>query len=124
MRNILIVGAGKSSSFLIKYFIEKSISENLNIQIIDNHEDNLQKYQSSDRFSTYKIDIFNENKREKFIKNSDIVISMLPVKYHILIAKSCLKLKKNLVTASYVSEDMKKLDKEVKKNKLIFFNEI
>ena len=120
MRNILIVGAGKSSSFLIKYFIEKSISENLNIQIIDNHEDNLQKHQSSDRFSTYKIDIFNENKREKFIKNSDIVISMLPVKYHILIAKSCLKLKKNLVTASYVSEDMKKLDKEVKKNKLIF----
>ena len=124
MRNILIVGAGKSSSFLIKYFIEKSISENLNIQIIDNHEDNLQKHQSSDRFSTYKIDIFNENKREKFIKNSDIVISMLPVKYHILIAKSCLKLKKNLVTASYVSEDMKKLDKEVKKNKLIFLNEI
>ena len=49
---------------------------------------------------------------------------MLPVKYHILIAKSCLKLKKNLVTASYVSEDMKKLDKEVKKNKLIFLNEI
>ena len=58
MRNILIVGAGKSSSFLIKYFIEKSISENLNIQIIDNHEDNLQKHKSSNRFSTLKIDIF------------------------------------------------------------------
>ena len=35
MRNILIIGAGKSASYLIKYFLDKSISENLNITIGD-----------------------------------------------------------------------------------------
>ena len=35
MRNILIIGAGKSASYLIKYFLDKSITENLKITIGD-----------------------------------------------------------------------------------------
>jgi len=54
----------------------------------------------------------------------DIVISMLPARFHIKIAKTCLKLKKNLVTASYISKEMKALATEVKEAGLIFMNEI
>ena len=35
MRNILIIGAGRSSSSLIKYLLNKSSSENLHITIGD-----------------------------------------------------------------------------------------
>ena len=35
MRNILIIGAGRSSSSLIKYLLDKSTSENLKITVGD-----------------------------------------------------------------------------------------
>jgi saccharopine dehydrogenase-like NADP-dependent oxidoreductase len=49
---------------------------------------------------------------------------MLPARFHIILAKSCLKLKKNLLTASYVGDEMKNLNKDVIDNDLIFLNEI
>ena len=33
MRKILMIGAGKSASYLVKYFLERSISEKLEITI-------------------------------------------------------------------------------------------
>ena len=56
-------------------------------------------------------------------KNFDIIVSMVPAKYHILIAKDCLALSKHLFTASYISPEMKALDNEVKSKKLLFLNE-
>ena len=50
-------------------------------------------------------------------------VSMVPAKYHILIAKDCLALSKHLFTASYISPEMKALDNEVKSKKLLFLNE-
>ena len=43
MRKILIIGAGKSSSYLIKYLIDKSQSENLEITIGDLNVENAKK---------------------------------------------------------------------------------
>tara|TARA_B100000963_G_C22531698_1_gene627887 strand:- start:114 stop:1196 length:1083 start_codon:yes stop_codon:yes gene_type:complete len=41
-----------------------------------------------------------------------------------ILAKSCLKLKKNLLTASYVSDEMKSVNKSIKDKNLIFLNEM
>ena len=49
---------------------------------------------------------------------------MLPAKYHFLIAIECLKSNINLVTASYISDELMKLDYEVKKKNLLFLNEV
>jgi saccharopine dehydrogenase (NAD+, L-glutamate forming) len=49
---------------------------------------------------------------------------MLPARFHLLVAKECLKHKKSLLTASYISDEMNELDKEVKSNGIIFMNEI
>ena len=70
------------------------------------------------------MDIFNENERKNEIKKSDLVISMLPAHLHFEVAKDCLQFKKHLVTASYISEQMKTLHEDVKKSGLIFMNEI
>ena len=124
MRNILIVGAGKSSPYLIKYLVEKSITENLFINITDLKIDHLKIYSKNKRCRVSKMNILDDNEREEFIYKNDIVISMLPARLHIILAKSCLKLKKNLLTASYVSEEMKSLNNEIVNNNLIFLNEI
>ena len=124
MRNILIVGAGKSSPYLIKYLLDKSQKEELLIHIADLDTNHLKKYQKYENCKLSPINISNEKERDKFILESDLVISMLPARFHIILAKSCLKLKRNLLTASYVSEEMKALTNDIKNSKLLFLNEM
>ena len=57
------------------------------------------------------------------IGKSDLVISMVPARFHQLVADGCLKLGKHLVTASYENEEMRAMDDEVKQKGLIFLNE-
>ena len=124
MRKILIVGAGKSSPYLIKYLLDKSQEEELLIHITDLDTNHIKKYQKYENCKVSPINISSEKEREKFISESDLVISMLPARFHIILAKSCLKLKKNLLTASYVSEEMKALTNDIKNSKLLFLNEM
>ena len=125
MRNILIIGAGKSASYLIKYFLDKSISEQLKITIGDLETSNAKKWIGNHpNANALELDVFDKSSRELAVKNADIVVSMLPARFHIEVAKDCLTFGKHLVTASYVSEEMKALDAEAKAKKLIFLNEI
>ena len=124
MRKVLIVGAGKSSPFLIKYLIENSFTENLFILIADANLQNLKKINKNKRCKTILFDINDVNQKNNLIQDADIVISLLPAHLHISIAKTCLELNTNLLTASYISEEMKLLDNEVKKKGLIFLNEM
>lgn len=45
----------------------------------------------------------------ELIKGHDLVISLLPYTMHVPVAETCIEQKKNLVTASYVSEQIKAL---------------
>ncbi len=125
MRNILVIGAGKSSSYLIQYFQEKSTTENLHVTIADVSLENAKtRANNHSNCTAISFDVFNLEERENLISKSDIVVSMLPARFHIEVAKDCIKFKKNLVTASYISREMKELDEDVKENGLIFMNEI
>jgi saccharopine dehydrogenase-like NADP-dependent oxidoreductase len=125
MRNILLFGAGKSASSLIKYLLDKSETEKLHLTIADLNID-LAKNKTNDHKNAtpIAIDIFNETNRNNAIEKADIVISMLPAHLHIEIAKDCLVYKKHLVTASYISPAMQELNEEAKNNNLVFMNEI
>ena len=70
------------------------------------------------------IDTTNTENLNALVAEHDIVISMLPAHLHIPVAVCCLKHKKNMVTASYLSEDMKAMNEAVKQAGLIFLNEV
>ncbi len=125
MKNILIIGAGKSTSSLIKYLLNKSVKENLFLTIGDISIQNAEKLIDNHKNAKcIVLDVFNEEQRKTEIEKSDLVISMLPARLHIEVAKDCITFKKHMVTASYVSKEMQDLDKEVKENNLVFMNEI
>ena len=125
MRNILIIGAGRSASSLIKYLLDKSESEDLFITIGDISEESAQKFANGHpNAKGIKFDVFNDKQRSASIESADLVISMLPARFHIEAAKDCILYKKHLVTASYVSDEMQALDEDAKANGLIFMNEI
>lgn len=125
VRKILIVGAGKSTSFLLDYLLEKSESENIQIIIGDIDTSLIPDHIKSHSNCIVKtLDIFKDEERNSAVMDSDLVISMLPARFHIKIAKDCLKFKKHLVTASYVSPELKELNEKVTESGLIFMNEI
>lgn len=125
MRKILIIGAGKSASQLIKYLLNKAEQESLEITVGDLSLENAKKIVNGhSRGKAVVLDVFNKAQREEAVNAADIVISMLPARFHIEVAKDCLTFGKSMVTASYISKEMQELDKEVKKKGLIFMNEI
>ncbi|NBW28435.1 MAG: saccharopine dehydrogenase [Flavobacteriaceae bacterium] len=125
MRNILIIGAGRSASSLIQYLLDKSVDEKLHLTIGDISLDLAKRKTNLHPNATaIALDIFDENQRKNQIQKADIVISMLPAHMHIEVAKDCIFYKKHLVTASYISDAMQSLDAAAKENNLVFMNEI
>ncbi len=125
MRKILIIGAGRSASSLVKFLLDSSDKENLKVIIADISIENANKLaQNHPNSKVLKLDIFNEVDRKREIKSADIVISMLPARFHMEVAKDCVEFEKSLVTASYISEELKALNDEVVGKGLVFMNEI
>ena len=125
MKNILIIGAGKSSSALIKYLLDTSEEENLFLTIGDISTENAHKLINNHQNATaIVLDVFDKKQREEQIQKADLVISMLPARFHLDVAKDCIAFNKHMVTASYISDEMKALDAEAKKKGLVFMNEI
>lgn len=125
MRHILVIGSGKSTSYLFKYLLEQSETENLHITVGDLDIENAKKMIGNHKNATaITLDVFDKNSREDAVKKADIVISMLPARFHIEVAKDCVTYGKNMVTASYISDEMQALDQQVKDKGLVFMNEI
>jgi len=125
MRNILILGAGKSSVVLIDYLVNHASIEQWQITVADiTVEQALLKTKARPNTHSLGVDLTQALKREALIGLADVVISMLPASLHMLVATDCIKLGKHLVTPSYISEEMKGLDTRVKDAGLIFMNEM
>ena len=125
MRNILVIGAGKSCSYLTDYLQKKSVTEKLHITIADISPENAKKSAGNHPNSAaLEFDVFDETQRRQEIQKADIVVSMLPARFHIEVAKDCITYNKHMVTASYISDEMKALDAQAKEKGLVFMNEI
>ena len=125
MRKILIIGAGRSASSLIKYLLDKSEVESLQLTIADLSEALANKKTGNHKNArAISFDVCNDEQRKQEIQQADIVISMLPAHLHIEVAKDCVFYKKSMITASYISEEMKSLDVQAKENKIVLMNEI
>lgn len=122
---ILVLGTGKSTSYLLDYLLEKAGTEQLQVTIADLHPEKLPKQVKNHKHATtVTLDIQDASKRLQLIQESSIVISMLPAFLHLIVAKDCLAEGKHLVTASYVSDELQQLDQAVKDKGLVFMNEI
>ncbi len=124
MRRILLIGAGRSSSNLIQYFLDNAKAEDWTLTVGDVSIDSArQKTNDHPAATAIQFDINSDADRQKHIANADIVISLLPAHMHLSVAVECVKQKKNLVTASYVSAEMQELDSSAKEAGIILLNE-
>ncbi|MDA3953804.1 MAG: saccharopine dehydrogenase NADP-binding domain-containing protein [Bacteroidales bacterium] len=125
MKKILILGAGLSSSSLIKYLLEQSNEYNWKIRVGDmSLETATKKIENHENGEAVKFDVFNKQQRDEEIENTDIVISMLPARFHHLVAEKCVESGKHMITASYVSDEVQALHDEAVRKELLLLNEI
>jgi len=125
MKKILLIGAGRSTSSLVQYLLFNAEKENWFLTIADQSKDLASE--SADNHKNAKaiaFDVNNDEERERLIDENDLIISMLPAHLHMSVANDCIKYKKHLATASYVSEEMKALDSEAKSAGIVMMNEI
>ncbi len=125
MKHILIIGAGRSSSSLIRYVIEHSASNNWKVRVADRDLSLAQeKVKGSGNAEAISFNALDRDERMPYLEWADIVVSMLPARFHIDIAKDCVDIGKNLITPSYVTPEMKALDAEAKAKGVIILNEL
>ncbi len=124
MKNITVIGAGRSASSLIKYLLDHSAEYQYQVTVADlSLAAAQQKINQHPNGKAVAFSLEQTTLRQQIIQDADVVISMLPAFMHITIAKDCLTFGKHMVTASYISEEMKALDEEAKTKGLIFMNE-
>jgi saccharopine dehydrogenase-like NADP-dependent oxidoreductase len=125
MKKVLILGAGLSSSSLIRYLLENSVEFNWQIRVVDSKlhvvERKLGGHPNGVALSFNALD---PKERRPEIGQADLVISMLPARFHVEVAADCIDLKKPLITPSYVSPEMKELDAAAKQAGILIMNEI
>jgi saccharopine dehydrogenase-like NADP-dependent oxidoreductase len=124
MKKILVLGAGRSSSACISYLIKNESVNDWQITVGDFSESAAQdRIGSSSGARAILFDIENKETSRAAISQADVVISLIPAGFHPLVARLCLMEKKHLLTASYVSDEMKSLDAEARSKGLLFLNE-
>ena len=125
MKEILLFGAGKSATVLIDYLLENAEKEGWKLILVDaDYELAKSKLGGSSHGQALSFNINSDHERTRVIKSADIVISLLPPALHYIVAKDCVVLKKNLLTASYVDDQIRNLQSKIENNNLLFLCEM
>jgi saccharopine dehydrogenase (NADP+, L-glutamate forming)/spermidine synthase len=122
MKKILILGAGLVARPLVRYLLDQpdfqvevaSRTVSKAVKLIEGHPRGVAK----------ELNLKSEEALKKEVAGADLVISMVPYAFHPKVAELCIAHKKQMVTTSYVSDAMKKLDADARKAGIIILNEL
>eukprot|EP01027_Heterolobosea_sp_BB2_P017625 GEZU01024957.1.p1 GENE.GEZU01024957.1~~GEZU01024957.1.p1 ORF type:complete len:690 (+),score=250.39 GEZU01024957.1:1132-3201(+) len=120
---ILLLGAGFVAAPIVTYLM-RDISNCITVgsAIYDEAVHLCAPYK--ERIQPVEIDIHNEDDLSALIESHDIVLSLIPAAFHEKVAKLCIKHRKNMITASYISPGMRALHDEAKKAGIFILNEL
>lgn len=106
---------------LVRYLLEHGYELTVTSLVL---EDAVKLVGDSAGSQALTLDLADDQALSKLVAAHDLVISLVPFSYHPLVANHCLEKRKNLVTASYVSEEMASFDAAATERDLVFLNEI
>jgi saccharopine dehydrogenase-like NADP-dependent oxidoreductase len=122
---LLLLGAGRSASALIDYLLTHAPAENWFLTVADAQPAHLAPVLAAHSQYTRPVtlDAHNASQLEGLVSEADLVISMLPAALHPVVARACLRHRRHLATASYVSAEIRALHDEAAAAGLIFLME-
>lgn len=124
MKSILLLGAGRSANVLIRYLEDECSRMGIQYTVADQSLQLIEQKTAHLKAGTgLHVEVNDKEKLGELVASHQLVISLLPPAMHVEVAKMCLVHLRHLVTASYISDEMRKLDAEAKSKGLLFLNE-
>ena len=121
MKKVLILGAGLVVKPIVTHLLNKGIDVTVATRTKSKAEAMIGGHPNGHAIAWTVED---ENMLDQMISEHDLTVSLLPYLHHVMVAKHCLKHKKNMVTTSYVKPEMQALDAEAKAAGIIILNEL
>ncbi|MDP4223589.1 MAG: saccharopine dehydrogenase C-terminal domain-containing protein [Bacteroidota bacterium] len=120
MKRVLILGAGLVVKPMVEYLLDHGFGITVATTTKEKADRMIKGHPNgrSLRWSTEEAEVL-----EKLLNEHDLAVSFLPYRYHVTIAKACIKCRRPLVTTSYVQPEMLALDEAAKKAGIILLNE-
>jgi saccharopine dehydrogenase (NADP+, L-glutamate forming) len=121
MKHVLVLGAGLVARPYVEYMLEHEYHVTVASRTVSKAERLIGDHSNG---TALAFDIKEQAKElPNLIKPANLVVSLLPYIFHVQVAKECIRQKTNMVTTSYVSEEMRALDAKAKKAGIILLNE-
>lgn len=122
---VLLIGAGRSAAALIRFLAEKVRTAQWQVTVSDVSQAFLdQQLAPYPELQGEALDWHPHKMPEPFLASFDIIISLLPPHMHFHVAELCVKHRKHLITASYISPEMAALHQAAIDAGVLLLNEM
>ncbi|HAJ99212.1 MAG TPA: saccharopine dehydrogenase, partial [Bacteroidales bacterium] len=121
MKKVLILGAGMISKPIISYLLEKGKFVTVATQYLLEAQEKIMGHPNGNAVE-WTVDKTDE--LEALVAQHDITVSLLPWIYHVMVAKCCIKHRKDMLTTSYVKPEMHALHTDAENAGILILNEL
>ncbi|TGZ66790.1 hypothetical protein CRM22_005128 [Opisthorchis felineus] len=111
-KKVLILGAGYVVPPVIEYLSrDKSVELTVVSNVYDELSELARQYPS---ILARNVNVLEDNQiLASLIQNSDLVLSLIPWRFHPTVVTECVKQKRNLLTASYCTPNLKEMESRI-----------
>lgn len=125
MRHVLVLGAGKSSPYLIRYLLEQAVEQDWSVTVADLDPDlAAARVDGHPRGEAIACDVSTVGRLGATIGNAEVVVNLLPPKLQAPVARRCVELHRHMVSPSYATPGVRELSDEAQRRGVCLLMEI
>lgn len=121
MKKVLVLGAGLVARPLVRYLLDKGYHVTCASRTVSKAERLVDRHTNG---RALELNLKDEAKLGELVRGADLTVSLVPFQFHPVVAALCIELGKPMVTTSYVSDEMLKLDGPARRASVTILNEI
>jgi saccharopine dehydrogenase-like NADP-dependent oxidoreductase len=125
MKKILILGAGRSAPYLISYLLKHAKDNDWFITVADrNIELANKRIGSNTHGNAIRFDVNDSDMLSSQIKKSNIVVNFLAPQFQYLVALTCVRQGRSMISVSYQNENIRDLSNDAHRKGVIILSEM
>lgn len=124
MRNVLVLGAGQSATYLIRYLLDLAAGEDWFVTVGDRDPDLAARaVDGHARGSAIAFDVNDAELRAARVERAAVVVNFLPPQFQSVVAWDCLQHGRHMISASYQDRQTNALDADARRKGVLFLTE-
>ncbi len=125
MKRILVVGAGQSSPYLIRWLLERAGARRWHVTVADTDEAAARARVDGHAHATaIRLDVADPQERSTRFAAADVVVNLLPPQFELPVAWSCVEHRTPMLTASYLDPKVAALDEDARERGVLLLAEL